>query len=142
MMEAKGANILIIEDDDVDAMSIERSFRACQSGSTITRARDGVEALDLLDARSVEPPYIIVADIQMPRMTGVEFIEKVRSSERHKDSVIFVLTTSKAGRDVNACYQNHVAGYFSKDEAGRNFKDVVNIINDYTKLAVLPGSVA
>ncbi|WP_417449223.1 response regulator [Kordiimonas sp.] len=134
----KDTAILLVEDDDVDAMSIERSFSAYGAANHLVRVRDGIEALELLEDGSVQPPFIVLADIQMPRMNGVELIAKIRQHPEASDTVIFVLTTSRARRDITESYRHHVAGYFCKEDAGRNFEKVVGIVQQYRELAMLP----
>lgn len=86
--------ILLVEDDDVDAQGVERSLRKRKIANEIVRAVDGLDALALLQEDKVKRPYIILLDLQMPRMSGLEFLKKLRSDPQHDLSVVFVLTTS------------------------------------------------
>ena len=129
MKDSSGeVTLLLVEDDDVDAMTIQRSFKANRIGNPIIRAYDGLAALDMLRNGEIPSPYVILLDIQMPRMNGLEFLEKIRADEALKHSVVFVLTTSKAEEDITAGYQQHIAGYFVKNESGENFIDLVNVL--------------
>ena len=130
--------LLLVEDDDIDAMAIERSFRNNRIGNPIVRACDGLAALDMLRNGKVPQPFVILLDIQMPRMNGFEFLENIRSDETLAHNVVFILTTSKADEDITAGYRQHIAGYFVKDESGENFIDVVNVLERYWKTVHLP----
>jgi CheY-like chemotaxis protein len=130
--------LFLIEDDDVDAMSIERSFAKQRIRNQIVRAHDGIEALEFLKEGKVSHPFIILLDLQMPRMTGLEFLKELRGNAEHFDAIVFVLTTSKADQDLIASYNQFIAGYFVKDNAGENFIDVVNALDSYWKILHLP----
>jgi len=65
---------------------------------------------------ALEKPYIILLDLNMPRMSGIEFLEVIRHDDALRDTVVFVLTTSKADEDRTAAYKKHVAGYIVKSD--------------------------
>ncbi|PHS18306.1 MAG: two-component system response regulator [Kangiella sp.] len=134
----KEVTILLVEDDDVDAQGIMRSFKKRKIGNNIIRARDGVEALEMLNNGDVSHPNIILLDLQMPRMNGLEFLTKIRNDDKLKSSVVFILTTSKADSDIVASYEQFVAGYFVKDDVGSNFSDMIDMLEGYWKIAYLP----
>src|SRR5690242_6460873 len=91
-------NILLVEDDDVAAEAVVRSLRKHAIDSPITLAQDGIEALEILrhqhPKESIEKPYLVLLDLNMPRMNGFEFMEEIREDDNLHESVIFVLTTS------------------------------------------------
>ena len=130
--------LLLVEDDDVDAINIERSFTKQRINNTIIRAHDGVEALELLRDGTVNLPYIILLDLQMPRMSGLEFLKEIRKDEKLQSSVIFVLTTSDDETDILKSYRNNIAGYFVKDETEDSFMKIVNLLDGYWKVVHLP----
>jgi len=132
------ATLLLVEDDDVDVMSIKRGFSKQRIANPIVRAHDGLEALEMLQTGTVKPPYIILLDLQMPRMNGLEFLEALRSDPQLSNSVVFVLTTSKAEEDLTATYRQHIAGYFVKDECGSNFLQIIGMLDGYWKIVHLP----
>jgi len=136
--DTKELTILLVEDDEIDATSIQRSFNKQKLANTIIRAHDGMEALELLQNKEVPRPFIILLDLQMPRMNGLEFLGHLRKDPELTDSIVFILTTSKADRDLVESYNNHVAGYFVKDEVGTNFIDVVTVLGSYWKIVHLP----
>ena len=134
----KIVTILLVEDDDVDAMAIERSFIKHRIANPIIRAHDGKSALEMLRSNKVDSPYIILLDLNMPRMGGIEFLESIRKDVSLKRSVVFVLTTSKDDKDVVAAYDNFVAGYFIKEDSGIGFHNVVELLSGYWKIVHLP----
>jgi CheY-like chemotaxis protein len=138
----KDATVLLVDDDQVDALALARAFRARQLRNPIVRARDGIEALQLLrgDGRpALAAPYIVLLDLNMPRMNGIEFLEELRTDSKLGGTVVFVLTTSGADEDRAAAYRNHVAGYVLKSGAGEDFVDMVALLEQFWKIVELPG---
>jgi CheY-like chemotaxis protein len=137
-MDNKEVTILLVEDDDVDAMTIERAFKKLRIGNTIVRACDGLEAFEILNDAGIASPFIILLDLQMPRMNGLEFLEALRNDPKHASSIVFVLTTSKTDEDMISSYKHNVAGYFLKNSAGDEFLDIVNVLDGYWKIVHFP----
>jgi CheY-like chemotaxis protein len=135
-------SILLIEDDDIDAEAIQRAFKKQKIANPITRAVDGVEALELLRGedkeRTLNSPYIILLDINMPRMNGHEFLKELRADKALHGCVVFVLTTSDADRDVDQAYSQNVAGYIIKSRAGADFVNLTGLIDHYWRYIELP----
>jgi CheY-like chemotaxis protein len=137
-MDNKEVTILLVEDDDVDAMTIKRAFKKLRIGNTIVRACDGLEAFEILNDAVITTPFIILLDLQMPRMNGLEFLESLRKDPKHASCIVFVLTTSKADEDMLSSYKHNVAGYFLKNSAGDEFLDIVNVLDGYWKIVHFP----
>lgn len=140
-MKEKNSNevtLFLIEDDDIDAMSIKREFKTRRIANPIIRAKDGVDAFELLESGQINRPFVILLDLQMPRMGGLEFLTKLRANIKYKDSVVFVLTTSEDEQDIFDSYQLNIAGYFVKDEVGVGFIGIVDILDGYWKVVHLP----
>ncbi|TMP45927.1 two-component system response regulator [Pseudoalteromonas citrea] len=131
-------NVLLVEDDDIDFMSIVRSFKKRKILNKITRAIDGVHALELLREETIAKPFIVLLDLQMPRMSGLEFLDTIRNDDMLNDMVIFVLTTSDNEQDIVKSYKKHVAGYFLKDRVSDQFLDVVDVLDGYWRILQLP----
>ncbi|TMO56869.1 response regulator [Pseudoalteromonas aurantia] len=131
-------NVLLVEDDDIDFMSIVRSFKKRKILNKITRAIDGVHALELLREETITKPFIVLLDLQMPRMSGLEFLDTIRNDDMLNDMVIFVLTTSDNEQDIVKSYKKHVAGYFLKDRVSDQFLDVVDVLDGYWRILQLP----
>ncbi|PPD47737.1 MAG: two-component system response regulator [Methylotenera sp.] len=134
----KEVTLLVVDDDDIDAIALERALRKLRLLNTVHRARDGQEALDLLRACVIPAPYIILLDLNMPRMGGLEFLQVLRTDPLLTHAVVFVLTTSKSDEDLVAAYREHVAGYVLKQHMDRDFLEVIGLIEHYWRLVELP----
>ena len=134
----KPATVLLIEDDDIDAKSVERAFKKLKIGNPIIRAKDGVMALELLRDGNVSRPNLILLDLNMPRMGGIEFLAELRQDDNLRNSVVFVLTTSKDDQDKLAAYEKNIAGYIVKENLQLGFSDLVNLLDCYWKIVELP----
>ncbi|SBW12781.1 Two-component system response regulator [uncultured Alphaproteobacteria bacterium] len=136
--EGKIVNLLLVEDDDIDAIGVERALKRRRIINPLFRARDGIEALEMLRSGRVARPFLILLDLNMPRMGGLEFIREIRDDPALSDTVVFVLTTSKSDEDLAAAYRNHVAGYIVKNEFGDSFSGLVQMLDAYWQIVELP----
>ncbi|WP_261882457.1 response regulator [Vibrio pelagius] len=136
--DRKTVSILLVEDDDIDAMGIQRSLRAFNLLNTIHRARDGLEALEALKNDAVARPFIVLLDLNMPRMSGMEFLSAIRSDEKLSDIVVFVLTTSQLDEEISAAYKKNVAGYIVKSSSDKDYKQLISFLENYWNLVELP----
>lgn len=134
----KEVTLLIVDDDDIDAIALERALRRLRLLNTTHRARDGLEALNLLRSGAISTPYIILLDLNMPRMNGLEFLKALRADQMLTHAVVFVLTTSKSDQDLVAAYREHIAGYVLKQHMDRDFLEVIGLIEHYWRLVELP----
>lgn len=134
----KEVTLLIVDDDDIDAIALERALRKLRLLNTTHRARDGQEALEMLRNATIPMPFIILLDLNMPRMNGLEFLQELREDPMLTQAVVFVLTTSKSDEDLVAAYREHVAGYIFKQHMDRDFLEVVGLIEHYWRLVELP----
>ncbi|KNC67811.1 response regulator [Pseudoalteromonas ardens] len=138
-IDANQVTLFVVEDDDIDYMTIKRSFKKMKIVNPLVRAKDGQEALEQLEANMIRPPFIMLLDLQMPRLSGLDLLAKLRHSAQLKDTVVFVLTTSADERDIFDSYQHNVAGYFVKDEVGREFLEVLALLDGYWRIVHMPG---
>jgi CheY-like chemotaxis protein len=133
--------VLLVEDDDVDVMVVSRVFRKMQLPNRITVAKDGIEALDRLRGQGglppVDKPYVILLDLNLPRMNGFEFLEELRRDPDHGAAVVFVLTTSDSERDRAEAYGHRVAGYAVKADIQR-YSDLADILGAYNRAIEMP----
>lgn len=142
MNNPTNVNILLIDDDDVAAESVVRSLRKHTVDFPVTLARDGIEALEILRKThpdlSIEKPYIILLDLNMPRMNGFEFLQEIRNDKQLHDSVIFVLTTSDFDSDKARAYHENIAGYMVKSAVGPQFTKLAALLDNYRNTVALP----
>ncbi len=138
----KTVTIMVIDDDDVDAKAIERAFRKAKIANPIVRARSGVDALEILRGENgkekLQKPYLLLVDLNMPRMNGIEFMKEMRADKTIHTAVAFVLTTSKAQEDKAASYEYNIAGYIVKEKVGEDFIKLVDMIEHYWRIIELP----
>jgi len=137
-MSVGAVNVLVVEDDDVDVMAIRRAFQKRKLANHIHVAHDGIEALELLSSAAVARPYVVILDLNMPRMNGIEFLAALRQDPVHRDAVVFVLSTSPALQDRRAAYQANVAGYVEKSGAGNSFASLLDLLERYWEIVKLP----
>jgi CheY-like chemotaxis protein len=132
-------SILLVDDDDIDAMAIERCVSRLKLSITIYRARNGLQALDMLrDGHTIKHPYIILLDLNMPVMGGVPFLHKLRGDDALKRSIVFVLTTSSADEDRVAAYNENIAGYIVKTDAKEGMNNIIKMLDSYSDIVLLP----
>ena len=132
----------VVEDDDIDAELIVRAFRKLKIANPVVRARDGLEALSMLRGDSgfekVLPPYLMLLDINMPRMSGLELLDEIRADENLRRAVVFMLTTSDDERDILRAYENNIAGYVIKSDAASSFDDALSMLDHFWRVVELP----
>jgi CheY-like chemotaxis protein len=135
-------HILLVEDDEVDAEAILRGFRSQRLVNPFTIVPDGIEAFNALRGEGgharLPRPYMILLDINMPRMNGIEFLQALRQDPELKQSIVFVLTTSNRDEDIMAAYNEQIAGYLLKARAGRDFVDLVSLLDAYWRVVEFP----
>lgn len=135
-------HILVVEDDEMDAEAIERALEGQRWVAGLVTARNGVEALAALrGSDGSEPlarPYLILLDLNMPRMSGLEFLSHLRADPELADSLVFVLTTSNADRDRKGAYTHNIAGYLVKSRVGEDFGRLAELLGRYAQLILFP----
>lgn len=136
---ARAATILLVEDDDVDAAGVARALKKLNLSNPLIRACNGREGLAILRAANgVAQPYIILLDINMPCMNGLEMLGQLRQGSALASSVVFILTTSNAEQDKMVAYQHQVAGYIVKRQEEGGFMRVMEMLDRYLHVVDLP----
>jgi CheY-like chemotaxis protein len=139
MPEMKTLNILLVEDDEVDVMNVQRAFKKNNILNPLFVARNGIEALEIL--RGDELPKtgrIVLLDLNMPKMNGIEFLKELRADPQLRSLPVVVLTTSRDERDRVEAYNLNVAGYLVKPVEFPEFADLMAMLNKYWTLVELP----
>jgi len=132
-------NILLVDDDEVDVMTVRRAFAKANIANQLFVATNGIEALELLRADSIPPSRrLVLLDLNMPRMNGIEFLREVRGDPALQALTVVVLTTSNEDRDRVDAYQLNVAGYLLKPVTFAAFADVMATLNKYWTLMEMP----
>jgi len=132
-------NILLVEDDEVDVMNVRRAFKKNNIRNPLWVAANGLEALEVL--RGPDMPRdrrLILLDLNMPRMNGIEFLRELRTDPELAGTPVVVLTTSDDERDRVDAYNLNVAGYILKPVTFVNFVEVMATLNKYWTLVEMP----
>src|SRR5947208_9159309 len=135
MLEKKILHILLVEDDEVDVMNVRRSFDKNKITNPLYVAFNGIQALEML--RTGEVPAarrLVLLDLNMPRMNGIEFLREVRKDAQLQALTVVVLTTSNEDRDRVEAFQLNVAGYLLKPVTFHTFAEVMATLNKYWTL--------
>lgn len=135
-------NILMVEDDEVDIMNVRRAFKKNNVTNPLHVTNNGIEALEYLkeldEKAPLKMPKIILLDLNMPKMGGIEFLRELRKIEHLKTISVFVMTTSNEDNDKVEAFNLNVAGYILKPLSMDQFMDVVSTLNSYWKLCEFP----
>lgn len=136
-------SILLVEDDEVDVEFVQRALLDVPNCKELMIAGDGEQAIEKLrhavDSGWPASSLIILLDLNLPRMNGLTFLEKLREDERLRPCVVFVLTTSNDARDKAAAFDKNVAGYFLKKTARGSRGQLSSFLNKYLEMAEVPG---
>ena len=134
--------VLLVEDDEVDAEMVIRAFQRQNANYQFTIVNDGIEALKILRGdvpnSPLPRPYVVLLDINMPRMNGFEFLKELRQDNTLKGDIVFILTTSNREEDKISAYQLHIAGYILKSKTGRDFTNMIELLNSYRATVEFP----
>lgn len=130
--------ILLVEDDYVDVLTVKRALHEINLQNDIVVAGNGEEALEYLENPKNERPSIILLDLNMPRMNGIEFLQKVKNIDRHKIIPVIVLTTSSQEKDRMESFKSSVAGYMTKPVIYSEFVEVMKAIDKYWTCSDMP----
>lgn len=130
--------ILLVEDTDDDAELTERALRRSQIKNPIVRARDGVEALEYLHGQGAyadrdihDLPQVVLLDLNMPRMSGLEALKRIREHPVTQLLPVVILTTSKEEQDLIQAYQNHANSYMCKPVDFLEFTEAMRTLGLY-----------
>jgi len=130
--------ILLVEDDSVDAMTVKRALKDLNITNQLIRTTNGEEALDYLNTESNGSPCVILLDLNMPKMNGIEFLKIIKVDEVLKEIPIVALTTSKEEGDVKETFKLGVADYIVKPVDYKKFVEALSPINQFCSFSELP----
>ena len=141
-MDDRRLNILLVEDDELDVMNVQRAFKKNNVVNPLYVAGNGVEALEML--RGQRQPSLprerrlILLDLNMPKMGGIEFLKELRADPDLRSATVVVLTTSDEERDKVKAYDLNVAGYILKPVTLAAFVEIMATLNKYWSVNELP----
>ena len=135
-------SILLVEDDEVEIKALRRGMKKLELRNPVHIARDGIVALNMLRGvqgeTPVAKPFVVVMDLNMPRMSGLELLAAMRADSELHRTVVFVLTTSMAEEDVLRAYDFNVAGYLVKADVSTSFINALVMLDHYCRRVLLP----
>jgi CheY-like chemotaxis protein len=133
--------VLLLEDDSVDAMTVKRALKDLGVKNPLIHVTNGEQALVYLMNIASSEPCVILLDLNMPKMNGIEFLKVVKADARLKCIPIVVLTTSRADQDKFDCFDQSVAGYIVKPAGYKGFLNAMRILDLYWTLSEMPANI-
>lgn len=141
--EHNNFNILLVEDNEGDIVLMLEAFEENKIACQVSVVRDGREALDYVfhegKYKNADTPHLILLDINLPKINGLEVLQKIKQNDATKHIPIVILTTSSSEKDIRAAYRNYVNCYITKPVDVDNFLQTISIIeNFWFNLTTLP----
>lgn len=130
--------ILLAEDDSVDAMTVKRVLKELKVENQLVHKLNGEKAMQYLRDSANQKPCVILLDLNMPRMNGIEFLEIVKADDELRKIPVIVLTTSKQEEDIVESFNLSVAGYIVKPADYKKFMEAIRTFELYWSLSELP----
>jgi CheY-like chemotaxis protein len=131
-------HILLVEDDEVDVMTVKRAFKEINVKNPMHVAENGEDALAFLKDHTDEKPCIIILDLNLPKMNGLEFLKTIKQDNHLGIIPVVVLTTSRDRNDKYESFKNHAAGYMIKTTDYKQFVEVMRTIDKYWTASEMP----
>lgn len=135
-------SILLVEDDEVDIKIYKRTFEKQELNCIFNVAENGVDALEKL--RKLDPidlPQVMLVDINMPLMSGLELLAEIKKDEKLKKILVYMLTTSSNDADVNKAYLHGAAGYLQKPFGSDDFQTMASTMRAAWSVFLYPTTV-
>ncbi|MGB7550901.1 MAG: response regulator [Chromatiaceae bacterium] len=130
-MSEPGSGILLVEDDRVDVMTVQRALKRHAIAIPLHVARTATEALELLSGKGrkrIEPPGLILLDLNLPRMSGIEFLQALRADPELRGLRVIVLTSSNEPNDRAAAFRYEVEDYIVKPHSFEEFATAIQAV--------------
>jgi CheY-like chemotaxis protein len=142
MLEPNKVQLLHVEDDDLCLMGLNRAFKAAKIANPVSFAHDGIDALEMLRGTNGRPrlprPFLVLLDLNMPRMDGIEFLKELRKDDDLKKSIVFIMSTSDTDEDKVNAYELGVAGYILKSNPAGAFLEATALLDTYWRVVEFP----
>jgi CheY-like chemotaxis protein len=137
-VDDRALNIILVDDDEVDVIIVKRAFSTANLTNKLFIARDGIEALEMLRGDTIpKMRRVMLLDINMPRMNGIELLREIRADPALKGLSVIVMTTSTEERDRVDAFKLNVAGYIVKPVTFNAFVETMTMLNKYWTLMEL-----
>lgn len=130
--------VLLVEDDSVSAMAVIRVFNDLKIPKLVVQLENGEEALKYLSDNTLEKPDLILLDLNMPRMNGIEFLRAIKGDPVLKSIPVVMFTTSDDERDIDVCFDLNIAGYIIKPFDPGLFEELIRTVAAYWSYSELP----
>ena len=137
-MKITNTPILLVEDDQVDVMTVRRALKEVKVTNPVVNLENGEEALKYLRDPDSAQPCIILLDLNMPIMNGIEFLQVIKHDTLLRRIPVVVLTTSEEQQDKISSFDLSVAGYLSKPVVYRQFVEVMRTFDAYWTISEVP----
>ena len=137
-MKVTNKPILLVEDDRVDMMSVTRALKQIHVSNKIVHRENGEDGLNYLEDETNDKPCIILLDLNMPIMNGIEFLQHAKRDDTLRSIPVIVLTTSEEQQDKVSSFDLGVAGYMAKPVDYRRFVDMMRSIDMYWTISEMP----
>jgi CheY-like chemotaxis protein len=137
-MKVLNKPLLLIEDDQVDVMTIRRALKEIHVANAVVHRENGEDAIAYLRDPANEKPCIILLDLNMPIMNGIEFLQVVKNDDQLRRFPVIVLTTSEEQQDKLNSFNLGVAVYMAKPVDYRQFVEVMRSIDLYWTISEIP----
>ncbi len=138
--------LLVVEDDDLDIEKLKRSYRRMNVAVDLLCAVDGEQALTLLrdqiEKHALRRPPVMLVDINLPGLSGLELLERIRLDPMIASTPVFIVSTSSRPEDINEAYRHNVAGYFAKPMTMADTYEMVQTLHQYWSMTLLPSTVS
>ena len=131
-------HLLLVEDDSIDVRAMQRALAGQEQRYKLSVATDGRYALDLLQAPpdpAQDPPSVVLLDLNLPRMGGLEFLAHLRQDPQLCGMPVFVLTTSNNARERREAYRLGICAYILKDRLATDYSRLLKLLDAYLDLA-------
>jgi CheY-like chemotaxis protein len=130
--------VLLAEDDIIDAMAVKKAFKHLHIKNNLFIVTNGEEALEFLRDKDNPKPQIILLDLNMPKMGGIEFMKIAKADDKLRNIPVVILTTSKAEQDRVITFRLGAAGYIMKPMDHNDFIEMMDTIHQYWELTLFP----
>ncbi|MEL7311927.1 MAG: response regulator [Pseudomonadota bacterium] len=138
-------SLLVVEDDDLDIEKLKRSYRRINVEIELLCATDGEQALhmlrDQIDKHALGRPPIMLLDINLPRLNGLELLQRIRADKKTALTPVFIISTSSRPEDVYEAYRHNAAGYFTKPMTMSETYELVRVLHQYWSHTLLPAPI-